>query len=257
MRVEKWYLDCVADDGAGVIGYAARLRWGVLALRCSETLVWGAPDAPAADRLVLGGALPGATAESIQWGNTKLAVAGRWRPVAAGLPAVVLHAEAAGRIEWRCVCPAAEATMALAGERRAGRGYVEQLVVTLPPGRLPLRELHWGRFIAAGQTCVWIRWAGAVARRWCWHNGQAVAAELADGPTLAWAGHRLEWGPGRTLRSGRIADTVLGSRPWLRRWLPAGWREVRESKWCSRAALTDAAGRRHEGWAIHEVVHFP
>jgi hypothetical protein len=296
VRVEKWYLDCVTADGAGLIGYAARLGWGPLAVRCSETLRWNSVSGPAENRIVLGGAWPVESSKGVQWTNPALKLAGQWRGLQPAMSAVLLHEEAAGRIEWCCTCPAARVTIEVAGTRCEGLGYAEHLVMTLPPARLPLRELQWGRFIAEGQSCAWIRWSGREARTWCFHNGAPVATEFGAGPrgglpvaeavrlsapggdetltrsatrldrsgysengisVLNWAGHRLELAPGVTLRSGRVADTVFQGAPLLRRLCPGTLGEVMETKWCSRGVLTDAAGRRHEGWAIHEVAIFP
>lgn len=257
MRVEKWYLDGVTADGAGLIGYAAQLGWGPLSVRCSERLSWAAGPEPAEERLVLGGAAPVASATGVHWRNQALRVEGQWWAQQPAMAMVLLHEEPAGRIEWWCGCPAARVTFDVAGVRREGLGYAERLVMTLPPARLPLRELHWGRFIGEGQSCVWIRWRGPQERAWCFHNGAAVAAEFGAGSELCWPGHRLELAPGKTLRSGRVSDTVFKDAPALRRLLPRTLGGVSETKWCSRGVLTGPAGRRHEGWAIHEVATFP
>lgn len=257
MRVEKWYLDCVTADGAGLIGYAASLGWGPLAVRCSETLRWNSGAGPAENRIVLGGAWPVEASNGVEWTNPALGLAGQWRGLQPAMAAVVLHEEAAGRIEWRCACPAARVTLEVGGTRHEGSGYAEQLVMTLPPARLPVRELHWGRFIAEGQSCVWIRWSGRLARTWCFHNGAAVAAEFGAATEVRWPAHRLELASGATLRSGRVADTVFQGAPLLRRLFPSALGNVMETKWCSHGVLTDAAGRRHDGWAIHEVATFP
>lgn len=257
MRVEKWYLDCVTASGAGLIGYAARLGWSALAVRCSETLRWEGEAGLASNRTVFGGAPPVELPSGVHWDNQALNTRGRWSPFLPGMPRVVLHEEAAGRIEWRCCCPAARVTTEVEGRQFEGLGYAEQLVMTLPPARLPFRELHWGRFLAEGQSCVWIRWAGAVARSWCFHQGRSVPAEHRDGSELSWPDHRLLLAPGRTLRSGRVVDTVFQGTPFLRRLFPAALGEVVETKWCSRGVLTDDRGQPHHGWAIHEVAHFP
>jgi hypothetical protein len=257
VRVEKWYLDCVNADGAGMIGYAARLNWGVFALRCSETLVWGSGQQPAVNRTVLGGALPVESPTGVEWHSRAVNADGRWRQSGAGMSSVVLYEEEAGRIEWRCCCPAAQVEVDVGGVRREGLGYAEQLIITLPPSRLPLRELHWGRFVGETQSCVWIHWGGALERSWCYHDGSLVAADRSGANELGWNGHRLRLSPGRTLRSGRVAETVFKRTPFLRRFVPSALGDVVETKWCSRGVLTAARGQRHEGWAIHEVANFP
>ena len=257
MHVEKWYLDCVTADGAGVIYYAARIGVGPVAVRCSETLHWRAGDPAAVNRTVLGGQLPTATSAGIAWRSRALDAHGRWAPLGSGVPTTILHEEAAGRIEWTCFCPSGPAAVSIGGEPREGLGYVERLVITLPPARLPIRELRWGRFIAARHSCVWIRWRGPPERSWCFHNSRAVDAAMPELHQLSWGGYRLRLAPGATLRSGRIADTAFKHNGLLRRLVPAAVRDIAETKWCSRGVLTDVDGREHAGWAIHEVALWP
>lgn len=240
-----------------MIGYAARVSWGVLAVRCAETLGWNADDHAADNRTVLGGRLPAATPEGIEWHSPAVKADGRWSPLGPGLATVILHEEAAGRIEWTCCCPAAQVVACVDGTRREGLGYAERLVMTLPPARLPIRELRWGRFIASTQNCVWIQWRGPMERSWCFHNGHPVNVVTSAGHELTWSGHRLEMKRRTTLRTGRIADTVFKDARLWGRLLPAAVGDVEETKWCSRGVLTDARGQSHEGWAVHEVAIFP
>ena len=95
MRVEKWYLDCVTADGAGMIGYAARISYGPLAMRCSETLQWHAGDPAAVNRTVLGGQLPTATPTGVSWRNRAVDARGQWTALGGALAATVLHKEEA------------------------------------------------------------------------------------------------------------------------------------------------------------------
>ncbi len=257
MHVEKWYLDCVTAAGAGMIGYAARIRLGPLAVPCSETLTWRADDPARHHHTVIGGRRPTAMSEEVIWRNSALTVDGRWRRRGLAIAPLVLHAEAAGQVQWTCLCPAAQVAVTVDGEPYAGAGYAERLVMTLPPGRLPLRELRWGRFISDEQSCVWIQWRGAAERTWCFHNGQAAHATMSGLHDLAWNGHRLKLHPGALLRTGRVADTGRQHAGLLRWLLPATVRRLRETKWCSRGLLTDDHGREHAGWAIHEVALFP
>jgi hypothetical protein len=256
MRIEKWYLDSVTPDGAGLIAYAARVVLGPLSAAVSEGLEWRAGIPSVRSRTVLGGRLPTVNANEVMWENRRLGIEGRWQSGATTLPTVILHDEPAGKIEWTCLHPAAATTVNVGREHRNGRGYAERLVLTLPPRKLPIRELRWGRFIAAEQSCIWIRWEGPVVRNWCFHNGALVEAEMPDLHLLTWPAHQLHLEPGIVLRTGRVADTAFrGTGPlgWL---LPPRVRNLQETKWCSRGVLTDGSGRRHEGWTIHEVAVF-
>jgi hypothetical protein len=239
-----------------MIGYVARMGYGPLSVRVAETMHWRPGEPAVPSRTALGGDLPRAAVENIAWSNSRLDSAGWWHPVMPALPAMILHEESAGWIEWSCCCPAARSSVSLAGHHFAGLGYAERLVMTLPAARLPLRELHWGRFITDTQSCVWVRWLGPVERSWCFHNGRPVALTAPDPRQLAWNGHRLELAGGTVLRCGRVGDSVLPDARWLRRMLPAVVRDLAETKWCSAGLLIDAQGGQHAGWAIHEVVRF-
>jgi len=256
MRIEKWYLDSLTPDGAGVIAYAARVAFGPVAANFSEGLEWRAGNPSVRGRTVFGGRLPAASAEEILWEHRALGIAGSWRSGPAPIPTVVLHAEPAGTVEWTCLRPAASTLVQVGRERRDGQGYAERLVLTLPPHRLPIRELRWGRFIGEEHSCIWIRWQGPAVRNWCFHNGNLVDASMPDLNLLTWPGHRLCLEPGIVLRTGRIAVTALRGLGPLRWLLPASLRRLQETKWCSPGWLTDASGRRHDGWAVHEVAIF-
>ncbi|HZL46009.1 MAG TPA: hypothetical protein VFC28_07260 [Opitutaceae bacterium] len=254
MRIEKWYLDSITPDGAGLIAYAARFNLGPFSAGCSEGLEWRADSPSVRSGIALGGRLPTVTSDEIRWGNRTLGIAGRWQSKSSAIPSVILHEEPAGQIEWTCWCPAAPTMIEAGREHRDGFGYAERLVLTLPLRKLPIRELRWGRFIAAGQSCIWIRWQGSVDRNWCFHNGCIVQATMPDLHLLTWPDHQLHLDPGIVLRTGRISDTALNVAGPLRWLLPASVRNIQETKWCSRGVLTDANGTRHDGWTIHEVA---
>lgn len=257
MRVEKWYLDCVTADGAGMIGYAVRMRVGPLALRCSEALLWRAGNPADMNRVMPGGRLPTEMPDGIVWRSRAIDAKGRWCPCGLGIPTVILYEEAAGRIEWKCFCPAAQTMVSVGSNHLEGLGYVERLVITLPLAKLPIRELRWGRFIAGEQNCVWIQWRGPIERGWCYHNGRAVDAVMPDPHELVWNGHRLRLDQGTTLRTGCVLETAFKDAGWLRWLLPRAVRGIEETKWCSAGVLTDEHGHEHAGWAIHEVAIIP
>jgi hypothetical protein len=248
----------VTPDGAGVIGYAARIGLGPFRLPLAQVLVWDASGKALPDRLAIGGSLPAASVgDGVVWQNRRLAVDGLWHGLEPAIPPTLLASDGAGRLEWSCLCPAGWAAVAVDGVTFAGNGYAEKLTLTISPARLPLRELHWGRFIAEAQSLVWIRWRGAAERAWCFHRGRPVDATMPDPGALEWDGHRLQLAPGIRIRSGRLGDGALRRAGPLRWLLPARWRRIEEAKWCSRGVLTDAQGREHTGWAIHEVALFP
>ena len=257
MRIEKWYLDSVTPEGAGVIAYTARFNLGPFALRCSEVLDWQAGGPSACSRVAFGGPLPTTAPDKVRWTNSAMQIEGEWLSGQSAIPPVVLHKGPAGQIRWSCLRPAAQTMVRIGPGRRDGLGYAERLALDVSPGKIPIGELRWGRFIAAEHSCVWIRWQGPVQRNWCFHNGLPVEAVMPDIHLLTWPGHRLQLDHGIVLRNGRIADTAFKGMGLLRWFLPSSLRNLQEIKWCSPGILTNADDRQHHGWSIHEVVVFP
>ncbi len=206
---------------------------------------------------VSGGPAPVVEPDKIRWKNHALQIEGEWLAGLNGIPAVILHEQPAGRISWSCLRPAALTLVSSGVGRCDGLGYAERLVLDLPPGKLPIAELRWGRFISTEQSLVWIRWLGPVERNWCYHDGRQVDAAMPDLQRLTWPGHQLQLDHGIVLRGGRLAETAFPGAGPLCRLLPASVRNLQEVKWCSRGVLTGADGRQHHGWSIHEVVTFP
>jgi hypothetical protein len=138
-----------------------------------------------------------------------------------------------------------------------GFGYAERLDLTVAPWKITIGELQWGRFLSATDSLVWIRTGGAQRTTIAVHNGQDVRLSHIEPESV-----RLESGPaleldcGRTLRTGRLSDTVLPAAPVLERFFPRSILNLRETKWCSHATLT-TKDRTSTGWAIHEVVEWP
>jgi hypothetical protein len=146
-----------------------------------------------------------------------------------------------------------------ADEHFRGWGYVEHLRLSLPPWRLPICRLQWGRFINATDALVWIDWRGPYNRQAVYHNGAAVVAQvigdreirLADSETV------LTLDTSAVLREGALGATALAVLPNLDRLFPAAMLNVRERKWLSRAVLRRPGQPDSVGMAIHEVIEWP
>lgn len=255
--LSKWYLDCVAPGGDAIIVYAAELSWEGLAVRYASVLEHREGETRVVTSLrrceppVLRG-------EEIAWASAPLAARGTWR----ALTAPIVRPLAEG-IAWHCLQPASEARVEIDGRALAGLGYAEHISITVPPWKLPIKELHWGRFLAPvdekgqGDAVVWIDWRGPQDVRCAFHNGTEVALARASAERVAFDGVTLELDRAAVLREGAIGRTVLSAMPRLVKKLPMRILGVEERKWRSRGVLTRADGTRREGWAIHEVVTWP
>ncbi len=193
---------------------------------------------------------------SLRWSSRRLGFDACWKPTA---PPVSrrLFERASGHVDWDCRAPLAEASVRSSGGATiAGLGYAERLTMTLPPWRLPLDELRWGRFVAPRQSVVWIEWCGPSPLRLVFVNGaEAPRAVIRDGGVDLTPGALLRLGRTRALRSGQPFHALAAELSGLASVLPARLRAIEEEKWLSAGTLV-AGDTSVEGWAIHERVRF-
>jgi hypothetical protein len=254
--LSKWYLDAVSESGEVFIGYRGALRWRTLEVSYAATLATGANGAgtrsaatirPGSEPLLLEG--------DLAWREPKLDVSASWHGAAQPISRT-LHESPRGAVVWRCLLPSATASIDRGGTVSRGRGYAEHLSMTIPPWRLPLDTLRWGRFLTEERSVVWIDWESREGRRtWVFVDGtESVDARVSDDEIAFGDGRVILPADGRlTLRHGTLGSGALSglSSRWR---LPARVLASRETKWRTRALLDAGAGAREAGWAIHEVV---
>jgi len=252
--LEKWCVDVLAPDGTVLLVYLGWMRvLGAPLARVTAELF--RPDGSvvrghakarviraAADRLEFGPAT--LRADSLSWRTPGLS--GELRFSArhpAATPRDPFLEDGGRRLLWTVEVPDAD----VEGELRwpggatalEGRGYRDRVWFDLRPWRFPIRELRWGRAVSASHATTWV-----AART---GHGE-IAATWTDG-AVAQGAREPEFGPGRVLVEGRVADLpglrfgVL--RPLLRRLT----RDPREVKWAGPATLAGEPAR-----AVHERV---
>lgn len=249
LRLRKWYLDVVSEDGRAFIGYWAAAHWRGVRVRYAGWLV-SAAGAGTSQRWTLRAvAEPAAEGDGrFAWACPGLGFTAAWRGLDPGVERTLLEGEG-GDVRWRCLMPRGRGEVVVAGERIAGLGYIEQLEMTARPWALPIDRLMWGRLLTETDGVVWIRWIGAEPKTVVMHNGRVVdGAEVEEG-RVGWQDGGATLERRGTIRSGRLGATVL-TWPGIRSLVPRRVLAVRESKWLSRGRL-DGGGA---GWAIHETV---
>lgn len=257
LNLEKFYLDVVSADGSGCIGYATRLDAGLM-LDPAALLMWSAdPAAPAVQTRTLRGTLPRLEGGVWSWDCPALAVSGKWQPCAGSVPVREnLWQSAESSVLWENLAPRAQVTLRIGRNQIVGWGYLERLRLTVPPWRLPIHGLRWGRFATAETSIVWIRWEHDEPRCWLWVDGQRREPRHITEQVVEWSGGRLDFHTHRQLRRGRLGETVFARWPQARRLLPARVRAYEETKWCSHATVSRDARSDVSGWAINEFVRF-
>jgi hypothetical protein len=259
LTLTKWYLDLVTDDGQVRIAYVADLTLGPLRLGY-ESLLRASGGTPArTNTFFLPPVKPTIEEGSLSWHSRRLNVAGRWRFTGAPIRRSILSTPE-GSVDWHCLAPSAQVTLVDDEESLNGLGYAECLTLTIPPWRLPIEELYWGRFVAPDTTLVWIDWRGPHAFRSVILNGEelSTARVSSEGIFDERRGLALTFSDPLVLRAGVLGGTALSRIPArLRRALPASALLIDEHKWRQSGSLHREGQQPKTGWVIHEVVRWP
>lgn len=258
--LSKWYFDCVAEDGRAFIGYLAELRWKSLSIHHYQSSLLHSNGEETQTRFSLRSALPPSISGSaLTWKSSPLRIDGTWNALEPPVRATILDSDA-GAIEWHCLQPRATASVRI-GKSAAvcGLGYAENLRMTIPPWRLPLKELRWGRFLSATDSLVWIDWRGPYSKQVVFHNGvEAQAESITEQQVVLYdRAVMLNFEESFVLREGTLAKTALSKIPNVQKLFPQSLLGIRECKWKSRAVLHRNGIPDTRGWAVHEVVQWP
>ena len=254
----KWYIDCVDGHGRSAMVYSSALAWGRATVSWHSLSIHQPGIDPTHDSSLARLALPGREGPRVFWQARPLGCTVICRPARAPFSQRLLE-QADGFVDWQCEASAATVEIELAGQPGlCGTGYAERLVMTLPPWRLPIEELRWGRWVSddACRSLVWIDWQGPAPRTDVYMDGQPQApARVADDRVQAGKAV-LVLAERRTLYSRSLGSALAGLGPILSM-LPSSWRAVDDTKWIRRAHLDVPGTPAEEGWCIHEQVRFP
>jgi hypothetical protein len=258
MRLTKWYLDCIQDDGRCALVYVGSLRWGRTEVNLQSVLHRAHGHSRRAIRLG-GPGRPHQTLNALGLDLPAFGLRGSWSPDGASSGPQCDWLGQGGGVSWRCVAPTADVWLQIGSTHLHGRGYVEVLELSVPPWQLPLQRLRWGRFVGteahSAAHAIWLQWSGSTSLRWLHVNGVQAPLHLLrdDGWDSAEAHLRqrdacdLQRGPLVGDRLGRVLRH-LGAAP---RWL-AG---LDEHKWLAPATLITGPSATR-GWVIDETVTF-
>lgn len=254
----KWYLDCVDADRRFAIAYWSALSWHGFRVAIESVVL----HAPGAVPRSWSGASRAAAPEVV---NRHVA----WRSDAAGVSVngsaslepfgLRLLEQDGGTVDWSCqACPAHLRVTLPGGTAVTGLGYVERLAVSIPPWRLPITELRWGRWIAASseKSIVWIDWRGPDPLTAVFEDGLRSPSAVVDDERIRTGGTALVLSDTRLLHRRTLRD-VIGRAGRLTRMLPEPWLEIQDSKWLSHGERCAAGASPDGGWAVHERVRFP
>lgn len=251
----KWYLDGVAPSGATFVAYWTRLQWRGLALSWHSVAVREGTGLLREISSLASAAPPAWQDDRLAWHAPALELTLEYQPLFPAFTTALLASDR-GALNWRCDIPAGSVHLGLgSGTTLEGLGYAEHIHFTIPPWRLPLRELRWGRWIAddGARSLIWIGWEGPSPRRWVFLDGrQCGESAIAEREVLV-EDARLEIETDTLIRS-RVFGDLAGTVPGLRALLPGSIRGMREIRWLGQARLHTREASAIPGWCLFEHV---
>ena len=109
----------------------------------------------------------------ITWSDPKFGVSGTWESLADLIQARIFDSEE-GFLDWKCFQPASKVELRINDRILEGKGYAELINLTVPPWKIPMDELRWGRFISTENNMVWIELREKTKQQWLWLNGEKI-----------------------------------------------------------------------------------
>jgi len=255
----KWYLDCVDAEGRVAIAYWSAIAWRGIEITWHSISLHEIGAEPIHRTSVNPVAAPAVADSSVLWHSAPLGFRLTCHSRGPVITERLLDGDD-GVVDWRCESAHGDVTVECdTHEAVRGKGYAECLSMTLPPWRLPIDELRWGRWIAADgdRSVVWIDWRGS-------HPLTAIFVDGQIQPAASVGDDRIESGDAvlaltdrHTIYSRSLSDTLGKLRPMLAPVLPHSWLAVEDRKWRSRGTLRVAGRPDETGWVIHETVRWP
>ncbi len=253
-RLQKWYLDCVSGNGEAFIGYSARLEWKSLRLTYASCLEFDGKRSKSQTSL-LKDRMPEYSDDCVSWESKSLSCSGSWKNTGARLPALKLFEDSTGSVVWNAQSPLSDVHINRYGLQLSGLGYAEYLNLTVPPWKLPIEKLIWGRFVSQDIYAVWIEWRGSQPLTVVYVNGIKIRGASVSDSDVCWKEGSLRHKQSSVLREGPLAATALSKIPGIRTVFPEKIINMYECKWLSSSVIS-LNGTLHWGWSVHETVQF-
>jgi hypothetical protein len=246
-------MDATDEKGRAFIGYSAVLRWKLIKLFYNGfTFNSGTTSTILRRNSFSSRRLLEVSEEEVKW--SLLQAKGHWKRRAESFHEVLLRTSA-GEVKWSCVFPKASATIQIGNHllEKNATGYVEKISISIHPWKIPIHELHWGRFLSPDHVIVWIRWIGLIPKTLIYHNGMCLEKGLITTETIIFDGYSLELNNKKILRRGTLFSTVFSRFPLITKLFPKAIMQLQENKWVSDGMLRQG-DKVVSGKVIHEHV---
>lgn len=259
--LNKWFLDFVSDEGEAMIFYAAKLKWRKWEVHYTSWLNYNLATGVAHRSRFNKIHLPEKSDRLIYWNDPRFGVEGKWEALSSPLQARLFESDE-GYLDWNCFQPASTVSLKIKDRVIKGIGYVEQLVLTVEPWKIPMNELRWGRYSSQTVNIVWIELRGEGKQQWLWYNGEKVEnINIGDDQIIIPAkGISLELDRRVVLESEKkilhLMKNLIRYLPGFNKSMPIQFLMADEFKWLSRAIIKKEGEVVGKAWAIHELVNF-
>lgn len=259
-HLDKWYLDFIDENGDCMIFYSAKLTWRMISVTYASHIDYS-DDQVKVRSFFRNNDLPHKNGNLITLSNKKLNVTGTWESRATPINARIFES-GKGYLDWKCYQPASKVNLKINGKNIAGKGYAEQLILTAPPWKIPMKNLKWGRFSNKNTVMVWIELLEREKKQWIWLNGESLNSCNIDDRSIITEDNGLQLKLNRVgeIESGKKIYTVVKDLiqflPGFGKVIPLNFLMADNYKWLSKAELYRDGKPSESGYAIHENVNF-
>lgn len=259
--LSKWFLDFTGENGETMIFYSAKLTWHGWSVSYTSWLNYHPSSGVSLNSRFRNVQIPQLTDNYITWADSKFGIFGTWESVTNMIQTRIFNSDE-GYLDWKCFQPASKVQLIINEQILNGKGYAEQLILTLPPWKIPMDELRWGRFGSDKNYLVWIEIREKDKRQWLWLNGEKMEnCKIEDDHiSIPEKNLLLILDRGVILESERkiysLVRKIIRYIPGFNKAIPSNFLMADETKWLSNGQLQSNGKTLSNGKVIHELVNF-
>ena len=148
------------------------------------------------------------------------------------------------------------------GKTHTGKGYVEQIVLTIPPWKIPIDELRWGRYISDDDNMVWVDFKNGDRQQWVWINGEKMETVSINDDQIRVFDKSLDMDMKiiHTIEDEKsisnVVENLVHFLPGFKKILPLKFLLAHNYKWVSKGVLSTNGRPNSHGNVVHELVKF-
>jgi hypothetical protein len=260
-HLNKWFLDFIGENGEAMIFYAAKLTWHGWSVSYTSWLQYDAASGVLLKSRFRDVQLPQKKNDIITWGDIKFGVSGKWKSLANTIQERIFDSEE-GFLDWQCFQPSSKVQIKINDRVTEGFGYVEQLILTIPPWKIPMDELRWGHFGSFENNIVWIELREKEKRQWLWLNGEKIANCTIEDEQISIPQKDMDLNLDCAIvleaeqKIFSVVEKIIRYIPGFKKVMPINFLMADEFKWLSKGELQSKNKVLSSGIAIHELVDF-